>query len=538
MRILLLSPARTDEPLGLMYLSAVLKKAGFEVEGVLFNHEDWTLDRVFDKVDAYQPRVILFSIITGEHVQCIRINTALKERFEFVSVMGGPYATYAPETLAKNPEVDAVGLSECEEAIVEFCQRLDAGEDTTTVDNFWVRSTDNVIVKNKLRPLADPNGHPWPDREVFGVFKEDSTYNIITERGCPYKCTYCFNHSFYKMYKGKDASDEHRGNPFVRFRTTKSVLDEIRFLQDHYPVEQINFHDDIFPMQKKRTLDFCEAYEKSGIGIPFSCSVKAELMDEETITAMAQAHCNKVFMGVEAGNDQIRMELLLRNVSKEQMTATAEMFHGHNIQLFTQSMMGLPGTTIEHDIETMAFNATLRPAFGWVSIFTPYPKTQLADYTFQHGLVAEDFLEWMPNTYHYKTVLNVPHATQINALHKLFSLGVEFPEVIPVITRYIAMAEDDEVDALHNEVFLPFRIWKYKRLVDPDLPVPTEVDLFMARLHEGHHEGIKAVLKGAKARQKNEDGYAAWMGRDGVDASETGKAPTLITSMDRHGAEP
>lgn len=532
MRILLLSPALTDEPLGLMYLSAVLKRAGFEVDGILFNHEPWNEEKVCEHVARTQPDVVLFSIITGEHVQCLKMNRAIRKHGDFKTVFGGPYTTYAPEMIEKYDGIDAVGLSECEEAIVDYCQTLAAGGDLTGIRNFWVRH-EGGIAKNDVRPLADPNTHPFPDREIFKAYKKDGTFNLITERGCPYKCTYCFNHSFLEMYKGR--SDENRNSSAIRFRSVPNILEEMRLLKANYAVEQFNFHDDIFPMRKSRTLEFCEAYAASGIGVPWSCSVKAEIMDEETVEAMHRAGCNKVFMGVEAGNDEVRRNLLLRKVTKKQMLDAANMFHARGIQVFTQSMMGLPGTDIEADFETMEFNSEIRPAFGWVSIFTPYPKTRLADYTFERKLVAENFLETMPNTYHYKTVLNVPHATQINALHKLYSLGVERPDLIPAIKEFVLSASDEDIDTLHNHVFLPFRVWKYRKLLDPDLPMPPTVQAFVDKLLSGKEEALAAV---ATSTAEAAGDARAWVQRDGVDATITKDRDDIIRSLDRHGAEP
>ena len=541
-RIALLSPALIDEPLGAMYVGAALRRAGYDVTGVLVNGTDATPASVVDRILSFDPHVVAFGVITGEHVQCLELSRRLAAVHDHFTVLGGPFLTFAPQTIEDHAHIDAVARGECEGAMVELCDRLRTGEDHTGVHNFWFR-TEEGIVRNPLGPLPALDDLPLPDRHLFGDGTTDGVYNVITSRGCPYKCTYCFNDRYVELHRPRSAGGERAGDEpaaVVRTRSIPAVVEELRGLAERFDVRQFNIQDDIFPMRRSRTLEFCDAYRAAGLGVPWSCSVKAELLDRPLVEAMAAAGCNKVYMGVEAADDAIRQDLLLRHVERTQMVEAAEIVRAAGIQLYSQSMVGLPGTTIDDDLATMRFNALLRPTFAWVSIFTPYPGTALADRADELGLVDPDFMATMPNTYHYRSILRTPHAHHVGNLHKLFSLGVEHPELIDAIEALLAASETDDLDALHHRVFLPFRNWKHAQLRTPETSADADLGRFIDLLRDGRPDAALAFI-----RSRPGDGHAdgrhgrsqPWTHRDGVDATAT--APMVpVRSADRHAAEP
>lgn len=548
-RILLLSPALVDEPLGLMYLAGALQAAGYDVSGVLFNRPGWDAESLIEHVRALDPDVVAVGVITGEHRQCLDLTRQLRDAHDHFTVMGGPFLTFAPETVESTSHVDAVARGECEVALVELCERLRTQRDHTSVPNFWFRDGDRVV-RNPIGPTVDVGALPRPDRDVFGVVPSDGTYNLMSSRGCPYKCTYCFNDRYVELHRPLSRGGERLGDEpsqVVRNRDIDDVVAEMRELVASRPVEQFNFHDDIFPLKRSRTLEFCDAYLEAGIGVPWSCSVKAELLDEELVLRMAKAGCNKVYMGVEAADDVVRNELLLRRVSRERMVEVAEIVRAAGIQLFTQSMVGLPGGTLDDDIATMAFNAELRPAFAWVSIFTPYPGTALADRAHALGLVDEDFMSTMPNTYHYRSILRTGHAEAVSRLHKVFSVGVEHPELIDALVDLVRSSGPEHLDALHRGVFLPFRQWKHDLLRNPTMAPDDDLAELLAALAAGRTDDALAVAArsagrrgggpptGVEAPTPRPAGRAdtAWTARDGVDVMVGIRPPG-----DRAGAEP
>src|SRR6185436_13527192 len=119
----------------------------------------------------------------------------------------------------------------------------------------------------------DLDPYPYWDRELYdldtlleygGALTYELTPRIMpvsAGRGCPYMCAYCGNQALLKMYKGR--------GPFVRRRSPRSQVDELKQLIRRYKVEAFEFWDeDFFAIQKSWVREFCKLY-KEEVGIPF-----------------------------------------------------------------------------------------------------------------------------------------------------------------------------------------------------------------------------------------------------------------------------
>jgi len=463
-KILILSPSKTDESLGAMYISSALKKAGFRVKGALIKKDD-----IFKVFEEFSPDFVLYSVITGEHKECLSLNKKLKKRKKFISVFGGPHATYCPEVISQEG-VDAVCIGEGEEAIVEFITRCACGNDITRVRNFWVKKG-NRIYRNEPRPLVTSlDSIAFPDRELFSRSRRNKEYTLMASRGCPFDCTYCNNNAFKKIYTAKGG--------LVRYRSTGNIIQEIKELVKERDVKAINFHDDIFIMDAGKLREFSKRYKKE-INIPFICSVRANFISEEIVTLLKEAGCKKAFMGVETANDEVRLNLLKRNITREQMRNAVNLFKKHGITIFTHNIVGLPHTTIRDDLATLQFNIGLKPDFASVTIFMPYPGTELGRLCVKERLVKN--FDDIYDTYHYKSPLKVTHRAQISVLHKLFSLTVEYDSLLAQAKALVLNPGKRSFQEL-REVFIAYREYKYAKVLKPSLKVPEKVRNFLKSL--------------------------------------------------------
>jgi radical SAM superfamily enzyme YgiQ (UPF0313 family) len=261
----------------------------------------------------------------------------------------------------------------------------------------------------------------------------------------------------------------------VRDRSVENIIREISEIKKTTNPESINFHDDIFMIQPARLKEFAERYRKE-IQIPFVCSLRADQVTEETARLLKDAGCKKVFIGVEAGNDRIRREVLHRSMTREKIFRAVELLKKNKIFVFTQNIIGFPRTGIADDFQTLELNIKLKPDFAWVSIFTPYPGTQLGQWCLEDRLI--DSFDGIYETYHYKSSLKVPHNAQINILHKLFSLTVDYPKILPQIREMVLYPDRLDFDAMH-ELFISYRKYKYDCVDNPKAVMPACVREFM-----------------------------------------------------------
>jgi radical SAM superfamily enzyme YgiQ (UPF0313 family) len=114
------------------------------------------------KIKEYNPDVITWSLMTGNHKAIFDVNRILKSKFDFFSLMGGPHVTFLPDCV-KQPEIDAVCIGEGELALVELLNKMEAGEDLTGIANLVFDDGKGGLIRNPPRPLIqdlDALGQP------------------------------------------------------------------------------------------------------------------------------------------------------------------------------------------------------------------------------------------------------------------------------------------------------------------------------------------------------------------------------------------
>lgn len=427
MRILFVTKNFLIEPLGIMYLMSALKKAGHIPDIIQTDKED-----IDSYITNFRPKIIAYSLTTGTHVFYQKINQNLKKKYKFLAIFGGPHATFFPDELMKDEAVNIVCIGEGEEAIVELADAVEAGKKYELINNLWVRRPDKIY-KNDVRPFIDLDKVEFPERrliyEKYELNRSNPIKNIITTRGCPFNCPYCYNHLLKKIYLGK--------GKYVRQRSVSNVIDEAIAIKKNYPVKMIYFQDDIFAINKQWLKNFARQY-KSKVGVSYHCHLRVNLVDEETVSLLADSGCIGVSFAIETGNDEIRNKILGRNMSKAQIVQVAKILKKYNIKFRIFNMIGLPGGSIKTDLETLKLNINCRPTLGWVSIYQPFPKTDLYNLAKELNLCKNIELDKF-NNFFEDSVLELPDKNKLKNLQRLFSFIVSWPILFPITRILISL---------------------------------------------------------------------------------------------------
>jgi anaerobic magnesium-protoporphyrin IX monomethyl ester cyclase len=439
------------EYLGLMYISAVLKAAGHETRGL----DEHNYDRVASVVAEFQPDIIGFAMTTGVHPFHLNLVRQLKQHFEFVSIFGGPHPTYFPEIIHEDG-VDIVCVGGGEYPMLELVQHLEAGLDYRHIPNLIVKQA-GTLFKNPPRPfLQDLDALPYPDRELWGP-PNRSTFSVTANRGCPYSCTYCFNHQHKKLADGR----------YLRQRSVDNVIAETKELRDRYGATRIDFHDDTFILDKQWLREFAPRF-RDEVGLPFNCNVRANLVTEEVIMLLKEGGCTTVAMGVEAGNDDLRNLVLKRRLNREEIVNTGHWLIEHGIDLLTQNMMALPGETIDMAFETVEINAQIHPQHMNLYFFQPHPGTELTQYSIDNGYFDGDFSDFpesMLARSSNRIPLKTPNEQEFKLLADIFHLLVKFPQLIPYARYALTGKRDTWVQCLWLSLLrLPIYVYSFVKI--------------------------------------------------------------------------
>ena len=399
------------EPLGVMYLSSVIKNAGHQTE-LITSAED-----IYAKMKEYKPDFVFYSIMTGDQNFFDNINKELKEEFKFFSIAGGPHLTFFPEMLEES-SFDAIFVGEGENSI----KKLLSNPQSKSVPNFWFKGSDRII-KNPVQPLIENlDDITFPDRELvfkYPEIKNGPIKHFIASRGCPYNCTYCFNESYSKIYEGKGKR--------VRFRSVDNLIKEIKEVIESSPAKFVYFQDDTFILFPGWIKEFAEKYLEK-IGLPFHCHTRANLVTEEIVRDLKRAGCYSVHVAAESGNEKVRKEILNRQMSNEQIINAVNLCKKYNIKVMLQNILGLPSTTLRNDFETLELNIKCQPDYAWVSIFQPYPKTALGQKCVDEGIYHGDFSD-MESNFFDSSVIDIENKNEIINLQKLFAVAIKNPDL-------------------------------------------------------------------------------------------------------------
>ena len=401
------------EPLGIMSLAAFLQSHGHRCEFI-----DIAFERdVIKEVRKLNPDVIAYSITTGCHSFYQKLNLELKNECRFLSIFGGPHATFFPDFI-KEEGVDAVCRGEGEGAILDLATALDERRDINTIPNLWVKSN-GQIHKNLLRPLiSDLNTLPFVSRDLvnkYDHYRKLHRRMILTGRGCPYRCTYCFNHAYHDLYKGNGR--------IVRKRSVDHVICELSIIREKDAPRRFQFVDDTFILDHNWCFEFCDRYKKE-IGLPFIVYTRVNLINEVVVRRLKESGCITILYAIESGNDYIRNQVLKRNVSREQILSAAHLFKKYKLKTYAQNMLGLPDENMASVMDTIDLNIECQPDYAWCSIFQPYPMTDLWHYCNENKYLTGELIE---SSFYKKSILNIPHRRYVARLHHLFPLAVSSP---------------------------------------------------------------------------------------------------------------
>jgi anaerobic magnesium-protoporphyrin IX monomethyl ester cyclase len=412
-----------QEPLGIMHISALLKQHGHTCEALDLSKERDLVGAVRER----DPQLLAFSVVTGPHKRLVRASREIKQELDVLSILGGPHASYFPEVIEEDG-VDIVCQGEGEYPMVELVEAMEAGRDFTGIRNLWVKR-DGEIYRNPTRPFThDLDNLPWPDRELFNPFPElhvKDTRHFMGGRGCPYDCTFCFNHIAKQLAEGR----------YVRWRSVTDLVGEIKAVKERYGMRFVNFQDDTFVLRMDWLEEFSARYRQE-IGLPFLCHVRANLVNDHMSQLLADAGCVHVGMGLEAGNDHLRNVVLKKRISREQLIDACRSLRAHGITISTQNMFGLPFETIDTVLDTIELNIACQPERTNLFFYVPYPRTELAQIAVDEGVFQTKDLDSLPEVFttEFSSVnLDLPNARQIEQLAKLTRFCVHFPMFFPTI---------------------------------------------------------------------------------------------------------
>lgn len=353
--------------LGLLYISAFLRRAGFDVE--LF---DTTFARRADLLERFAQGPGVVGIYTNLMTRRPVLELmAAARRHGWTVVLGGPEsANYPEEYLARGADVVVAG--EGEETLAELLPALSRSgpHRLQGVAGVIFRDEAGAIVHNAERTqIPDLDALPWPDREqidqeryvdVWRTHHGMGSVNLITARGCPYKCRWC-SHAVFGF--------SHRR------RSWMNVADEVEHIRDRWQPDQLWYADDVFTISHRWLFDYSAELKRRGLRLPFETISRADrMMREEVLTTLAEMGCYRIWIGSESGSQRI-LDAMERGVTAEQVQWATRAAQRHGIQVGMFLMWGYDGETVEDIEATVEHVKKANPDVFFTTVAYPIKNT-------------------------------------------------------------------------------------------------------------------------------------------------------------------
>jgi uncharacterized radical SAM superfamily protein len=253
---------------------------------------------------------------------------------------------------------------------------------------------------NPLRPLPDVNELPFKDYDIFEfqniIEAKNGWVGLIASRGCPFSCTYCFNHQLVSHYR-KDLNCSFKGLNYIRHFSVNQMMQEIEFLQNRYQnINMFILDDDLFTFYSEYVEQFCKAYTKIS-ALPFVVNAHVGFFEKQRARCLAAAGCKIVKFGVESGSERIRRQILQRRMKNDSIVKAIETAHQYGLHTSVFLMIGLPAETHDDVMQTIHLMARAKPGrYRW-SFFFPFPGTKAYDLSVEGNYIDFDKMASMEN---------------------------------------------------------------------------------------------------------------------------------------------
>jgi len=409
MKILLInSPIRLDAkssciPYGLATVASTLIESGFEVEIYDINALRLEKTQIINDLKTKSWDLVGISgLITTYNFQKWLIPQLKAINPGAPVISGGGLATTNSDLLFRRSNVDFTVIGEGEQTMLELCQALANGMDVVSTPGIIYRQNGH-LEKNPTRDnIKNLDALPFPAWDLLPMevylnnpiwgdaannssgFRKDEnitrSMNIISSRGCPMSCNYCY-HLF--------------GRSSYRFRSVQHVIGEIEILVDRYGVDFIGFVDDNMMASEKRIIEFCDAMEKKKFPLTWGCHGRVTSAKPDILDRMSDVGCVWIGYGIESGSQTI-LDAMNKRAQVEQAKKAIRNTRAAGIYPNTTFIFGYPGETWETIQETIAFKREL--GIKCSSFFaTPYPGTSLYEQVRSQIKDEESFIQSLGN---------------------------------------------------------------------------------------------------------------------------------------------
>lgn len=393
MKIIFFNPCNNYHVVVMPLVPLLLKKyIGSEFEIILIDdifRKDWRKD-LTELLKREEVLCAAVSALTGNPITTgLEFSKMVKELTNWKTpvVWGGVHPTLLPLQTIANPHIDYVVFGEGEMAFAKLVKSIANNKTPAGIGNICWKNNGIPIIEHQ-NPYIDLNTLSFLDYDYFGIEKYITnlihgprSFELITSRGCPFECAYCYNVAVNKRT--------------YRYKSSEVVVAELEEIINKYQITDLHFREDEFFIRKKRVLEIMEGIVLKNLNFNWSADITIKLFnnysktEKEFLHLLKRSGCKKLIFGVESG-DEFTLKKIKKHLKPSDVIRTSEILRDVGIKGFYHFMIGFPFEKRENIINTFNFMSDCLETnpditFYGPSIYTPYPGAELYKQAIESG---------------------------------------------------------------------------------------------------------------------------------------------------------
>ncbi len=380
----------SDIPLGISYIMAAIKHAGYELELFVFSQKNnikKDINKLFSENDF---DIVLFTSVSSQYFFVRKIAQYIKKiKTEIKNVIGGVHATLNSKDVLKEDCFDVVCVGDGEYAVVDYINHIRNNKEIDNIDNLYIKTNKNEILKpNKVYFIEDLDTLQPPLRDIWNKWISfpkaiNSAHNLLVTRGCYNNCSYCSNHALSKISTTK----------YVRYRNIDKIIEEINLINPKRVLlntESLTLNLDFL---NKLLNAFIENNKNRVQKIEYFADVNVykSILNDDFFKKLNEANIKIISVGLESGSSYIREQILNRpQYTNDDFYLFCKLAKKFNIAIYVYVLIGIPYETQKDYLETINILKKIQPNFIRHYIYTPYPGTNLYKKLKEDGLILDN----------------------------------------------------------------------------------------------------------------------------------------------------
>jgi len=287
--------------LGLLSLAAVAERDGHVVQiydpkrlirsGAL-SYDATVYDRAAQSLLSQRPDAVGFTSLGCSFLFALNVAARLKcHEPELPILLGGPHATMLHrEILERFTQFDVVVRYEADEIFPEVLANLETRDFAGIPGVSW-RDKNELKFNPGAPKVENLDTLPLLNYDHYPVTElELDLLRVEAGRGCPFMCTFCSTASFFQRS--------------FRLKSAARLVQELDTLHEKYGYVDFKLDHDLFTVNKRKILEFCEAVKDRNYR--WRVSARVDCVDNELLHKMAEAGCVGMYFGIETGSRRMQ----------------------------------------------------------------------------------------------------------------------------------------------------------------------------------------------------------------------------------------